>query len=64
LAPISPLLKILASESVGMRYSRLMVNRSTTLSLRAGSNDRPVTEPILTPFIMIGEAFCTPLIWS
>ena len=64
LAPISPLLKILASESVGMRYWRLMVNCNTTLSLRAGSNESRVTEPIFTPFIMIGDAFCTPLIWS
>ena len=47
-----------------MRYWRLMVNCNTTLSLRAGSNESRVTEPIFTPFIMIGDAFCTPLIWS
>ena len=62
--PIRLLLNILASESVGIRYWRLTVSCSTTLSLRPGSNEMPVTVPIFTPFIMIGEAVCTPLIWS
>ena len=48
----------------GIRYWRLTVSCSTTLSLRPGSNEMPVTVPIFTPFIMIGEAVCTPLIWS
>ena len=47
-----------------MRYCRLMVNCSTTLPLRAGSNETPVTVPIFTPLIMTGDADCTPSIRS
>ena len=64
LPPIRLWLTILASESVGMRYVRRMVSCSTTLSLFAGSKAMPVTVPIFTPRIMMGEAACTPLIWS
>ena len=60
LEPISPLLTILASESVGMRYERLMVNCSTTSSLREGSKVMADTVPIFTPLTMMGEAVCTP----
>ena len=56
LPPMNPSLKILASESFGMRYWRLMVNCSTTLSLRWGSSEIPVTVPTLTPFRRMGEA--------
>ena len=64
LEPMMPLLTILASEFTGMRYCRLIEKRSTTLSLTAGSNEMPVTVPTFTPRIMMGDAGCTPLIWS
>ena len=62
--PISPLLTILASESVGIPYSFLIVKHSTTRSLRRGSNVMADTVPIFTPLTMMGEAVCTPLTWS
>ena len=58
--PIRLLLTIFASESSGMRYCRLIVSCSTTLSLSCGSNAMPVTVPILTPRIITGDADCTP----
>ncbi len=43
-----------------MRYERLMVNCSTTSSLREGSKVMADTVPIFTPLTMMGEAVCTP----